>query len=383
MQKPQFEHYLRTDHKGKGGLGLSEQTIQTRIGNCKTVEKYEGDLDDFYEHDQFEDLLSRLTYTTADQKAHTPLRHKIPISGDWKNGSATLKAAIKLYRQFKAYPEGIPPRSLQIPRTQRSTAPEASKWPKWPLPEDADELTLARIVARFAQFLKPEIVKAVVEDNVRQREGWSRNLEQLGIDPRAYLWPQSPCAFPGVRRYAGSTEIAIFRKRAEGSIKNALALDDNDYPKHLWSFVLTGGKFQKRGPTGYALAHLGDHKHYGNRAAHDFEVVNGVKPSDLHGLYTAPTNTVYLPTATIRPTDFSARLRNLLIRHAAALYGSFCELLPAWLSIPKNSRGEWELDQFDWPAPVGDPRCVESFLSFRNETMERLFEARSAVHPVE
>lgn len=379
MQESLFLRYLRVDHEGKHGHGLSEKTIQSRVANCRTVERHEGNLDDFFDQDKLKDLLHRLHYTKAEQETHQPLRHKIPINGNWYTGSATLKAAVKLYRQFKAHSGGNQPKPPPTPQIKQSTTVVASKWPEWPLPGDADELQLARIVAQFARFLKPEIVKAVVKDNERQREEWSTNLEQLGIEPRAYLWPKSPCAFPGVRRYAGSTEIAIFRKRAKGSIENALALDDNDYPKHLWSFVLTGKKFQKRGPFGYALAHLGDHKHYGNRATNDFEVVKEVEQTELHGLYTAPTNTVYLPTSTIRPTDFSVRLRNLLIRRAEALYGSYCKLLPPGLSVPKNTSDDWSLDQFEWSELVGDSERVELFLSFRRETMKNLFEERTRI----
>jgi len=75
---------------------------------------------------------------------------------------------------------------------------------------------------RHARFLQPEIVQAIVVDNELHRAAWSEALETRGIDPRAYLWPGSACAFPGVRRYAGSSEIAIFRKRATGSVTDAL-----------------------------------------------------------------------------------------------------------------------------------------------------------------
>ena len=70
---------------------------------------------------------------------------------------------------------------------------------------------LAKVVARYARFLRPEIVQAIVEDNQWHSAAWSGALEKRGIDPRAYLWPRSACAFPGVRRYAGSSEIAILR----------------------------------------------------------------------------------------------------------------------------------------------------------------------------
>lgn len=290
-----------------------------------------------------------------------------------------MKAAVALYRSYKTFethPGDAPSRPTKTAQAKPPTPPVSVKWPEWPQLQQGDELTLAKIVARFARFLKPDIVRAVAEDNEQQRADWSQRLEQRGIDPQAYLWPDSPCAFPGVRRYAGSKEIAIFRKHANGNVENALALDDNDYPKQLWSFALTGKKFPKHGPHGYALAHLADHKDHNNRAAQDFNITAGMNSAALHGLYTAPTNTVYLPVATIRPTDFSVRLRNLLKRRAASLYGSFCEPLPPWLSILPATDSDWELDHFEWPETVGDSHWISSFLSFRRERMEKLFDLK-------
>lgn len=380
MQWQQFREYLRHDYIGKSGQQLSESTIQSRIGNCRTVEKYEGNLDLQFDSDGLSNLLFRLNYSVADQAAGKPLAHKIPINGDWRNGSATLKAAVALYQQYRNAGAAVIESTSEPVVTTYSTPPvppKSSGWPEWPQLQSNDELALAKTVARFSRFLQPDIVRAVVEDNDRMRVDWWERLEQHGINPAPYLWSRSPCAFPGVRRYAGSTEIAIFRKRAEGSVTDALSLDDNDYPKHIWSFALTGKRFQKRGPYGYALAHLADHKRHKNRATDDFEIVGGRNRTDLDGLYTAPTNTAYLPVATIRPTDFSIPLRNLLLRHAAKLYGSFCTLLPPWLLIPQAVDSAWELDEFEWPEPVGDSKSVEPFLSFRRETMERLFERSS------
>ena len=111
-------------------------------------------------------------------------------------------------------------------------------------------------MAPFIRFLDPGIVQAVVDDNRRMTTAWSGQLEAARIDPAIYLWDGSPCAFPGVRRYSGSTEIAAFRKRAmpEEAPPQCLEVDDNDYPKHLWAFVFTGKPFRKRGPGGYQLS---------------------------------------------------------------------------------------------------------------------------------
>ncbi len=229
------------------------------------------------------------------------------IDGDVCKGTATLKSAVALYRDFRkgagrtAASSGIP--EVRRPRQRQGPGPK-TQWPAWPHPKDEDLLELARTMAPFVRFLDPGIVDAVVEDNRRFGSEWSTSLEALGTDPAIYLWEGSPCAFPGVRRYAGSTEIAAFRKRTETveAPPECLSLDDNDYPKHLWAFVFTGKPFRKRGPAGCQLAHLFDHKVYGNRWPDEFDAPPGIEASVLpYGLFTSAANSVYAPGVFLRP----------------------------------------------------------------------------------
>lgn len=184
-------------------------------------------------------------------------------------------------------------------------------WPTWDQPGTAEVLALARATTPFVRFLSPDIVRFVVEDNEKYRDEWTEELQARKIDPAAYLWERSSCAFPGVRRYAGSREIAAHRGHVqleERQSVNALVLDDNDYPKQIWSFVFRGAQFSKFGPLGYALAHLADHKEHGNRYKTDFEVIEvGKSTPPLFGLYTCLSNTVYTPLSLIKPTDFVGR----------------------------------------------------------------------------
>ena len=183
-----------------------------------------------------------------------------------------------------------------------------------------------------------------------------------------------------MRRYAGSREIAAHRGHAqldENQSINALTLDDNDYPKQIWSFVFRGAQFSKFGPADYALAHLADHKDHGNRFAKDFQVTEaGDGPRALFGLYTCPSNTVYTPVSLIKPTDFVGTIRALLVRRAQELYGSFCEILPPYLRIPQPASSDWNVSEFKWSDPVGTTEHIQSFLAFRNERLKKLIEMK-------
>ena len=370
MKEVPFSVWLKLER------GLSAGSVGSRISNCRRVERHEGDLDAHYDSDQLDGLLQRLNPGEPE--------HRIPIAGDVYNGTATLKNAVSLYCNFRkgggrtVYSgdnlEKRQPRQGRSPRSR-------SQWPTWSQPKDEDLLDLARAMAPFVRFLDPGIVGAVVEDNRRFGGEWSTSLEALGIDPAIYLWEGSPCAFPGVRRYAGSTEIAMFRKRVKSSEgpPQCLSLDDNDYPKHLWSFVFTGRPFRKRGPAGYQLAHLVDHKVYGNRWRDELDAPPGAgEPVLPYGLFTSAANSVYAPGAFLRPTDLSPSLRSLIQRRALQLYGDVCCLVPPPLAVKPCEDSDWAVDKFQWSAPVGSLVHVADFLEFRRERIGELIEKRNA-----
>ena len=370
MKEVPFRVWLKVER------GLNAGTVGSRISNCRRVERHEGDLDVHYDFDELDGLLQRL-------KPGEP-EHGIPIAGDVYNGTATLKNAVSLYFDFRkgggrtvSSGDDLEKRQPRQGRSPRSRA----QWPAWLQPTDEDLLELARAMAPFVRFLDPGIVGAVVEDNRRFGGQWCASLEALGIDPGIYLWEGSPCAFPGVRRYAGSTEIAVFRKRAKPSEAppQCLSLDDNDYPKHLWSFVFTGRPFRKRGPAGYQLAHLFDHKEYGNRWRDELDAPPGVEEPVLpYGLFTSVANSVYAPGAFLRPTDLSPSLRSLIQRRAQQLYGDVCCLVPPPLAVKLCEDPNWAVDKFQWSAPVGGMERVADFLEFRRERIGELIKKRNA-----
>ncbi len=82
--------------------GYPVKTIQNRISNCRNVESYEGDLDDHFIKDEGVSLMQRLSYSTADERDNLPANHNIPIDGNIRTGSATLKQAVNLYMRFRS-----------------------------------------------------------------------------------------------------------------------------------------------------------------------------------------------------------------------------------------------------------------------------------------
>lgn len=352
---------------------LKESTAGSRVSNCATVEKYEGALDVLFKQDQFSELLGKLSYSKKDQRLNRPPRHAVPIDGDIYNGTSTLRSAIRLYQEFLATGSLQPLPEVAMPRQPRQRMKATGGWPNWELPASDVILKMVRMVTPYIRFLHPDIVGAIVEDNENNRASWRKKLISRAIDPDFYLWEKSSCAFPGVRRYTGSKEIAFYRKQIgqdNFEVLDALCLDDNSFPKHIWSFIFRGKVFQNFGPTGYSLAHLADHKDYKNRRDEEFEIV-GETPEKLYGLYSSASNTAYMPTNLLKLTDFNSETRLLLLNKAQNLYGGICNILPPSFRV-KQLPPEWDISNFEWAVPIGAGTSLDDFFAFRSKTLDFL-----------
>jgi len=76
-----------------------EDTVDSRMSNCRNVEKYYS-LDKQFSKDEGYSLMEKLSYSTDDEREKAVQKHKVPIDGNIREGSATLKSAVKLYMEF-------------------------------------------------------------------------------------------------------------------------------------------------------------------------------------------------------------------------------------------------------------------------------------------
>lgn len=312
---------------------------------------------------------------------------------DYMIGHRTFSNAMNMYMEFLRETDGGENEALQLSLNNDVLSndvqpsvpivnPSPSKiytynlddaWPKWEIPDQATLLKMAKLVTPYVRFLLPAIIKIIVEDNEINRNTWASRLAQAGIEPGYYLWENCSCVFPAIRRYSGSAEIAYFRKqfsKRDLKIEDALEIDDNSYPKQIWSFILRGKKFQNFGPQSYSLAHLADHKDYKNRKNEEFDLTEEA-PGKVYGLYTCASNSVYLPNNLIKPTDFNREIRLLLMHKAQDLYGGVCNLFPPSFKLKRTS-SLWDIDNFDWAEPVGNIKFMPTFLEYRREVMGEL-----------
>lgn len=370
MQELEFKEWLNLHSDNKA-------SVNSRISNCRTVEKFYGNLDELFERDRLEGLLKEFLYTKEDERENLKQKHRIPIDGNIYNGTASYRTAINLYVKFRNGEPSPSPRKMS-PGIQQTNSllikTGKRKWPKWENVNEQESLQLVKVLSRYVKFLSPEIVEAVVEDNEKNRDVFREILRERNINPGLYFWDKSSCCFPGIRRACGSLEVASLRKKADLPVlEDALALDDNDFPKQLWSFAFRGTSFNKQGPEGYSLGHLVDHKKSKNRMPDEFDFEKD-RPFEkpFYGLYTCASNSVFMPEGLISVKEFNFKIRNLLFRRAFALYGSFCNLVPPCATSKKCLDAEWKLENFEWASPVGTLENMEKFLEFRKEKLDAL-----------
>ncbi len=217
------------------------------------------------------------------------------------------------------------------------------------------EEEVATAIAKVAYVISPRIVRLVSELN----HAWKTEFEtRFGsrIDPTHYLYPGSACVFPGVRRHSSEAdrnlELFVYQDAAKA------ILDDNSFPRQLWSFVCTGKKYsrggqhwKKSGLGKFELAHVLPHKAYELTGVSEW--FEKRPPIDgLSGLFTCASNVILLPKGMSRPTDGTEGIRIAVFKRYFDLYGESHAGGFSRITLPK--RLTW-VDKLHWTDPVEPP----------------------------
>lgn len=101
MRREAFKRWLL-------GKGYEKATANTRVSNVQSIENYYPDLEKQISS-VYEQLLEEFVYGTADERAGIPVRHKVPIAGNQRTGTATFKQALQLYHDFLLEENAIEP----------------------------------------------------------------------------------------------------------------------------------------------------------------------------------------------------------------------------------------------------------------------------------
>ncbi len=93
MKREEFKEWLLE-------MNLSTKTANSRLSNCATIEHYYGNLETHFKKDKCRAIIEELEYSADDEREKRSPRHKIPIEGNVRTGSSTLRQAIRRYVEF-------------------------------------------------------------------------------------------------------------------------------------------------------------------------------------------------------------------------------------------------------------------------------------------
>lgn len=275
-------------------------------------------------------------------------------------------------------------------------------WTSWQDPTPEQQFEFAKAVVPHVKWLHRDIVAGIARDNDDPAQGWHDFLAQLPKLPVSdYLWPGSPCVFPGIRRSTGERP----NKTKSLLFDDCLRTDptNNHYPNEIWRRVMQSPKPDKpRGkiemnekPAKFHLAHLIHHKDFNlddgptlETAEQEIEGVGwlrgAARPSSdnaFAGLFTSAANLCFMPAELMKPTDIQGALLHLLLQRAVLLYGDVCTLFPHGLKFQAPNPLGWQHDAkedngqcvFQWDSrQYGDPALTTYLNQWRRTELEEV-----------
>lgn len=186
------------------------------------------------------------------------------------------------------------------------------------------ELTL--LLQKITHHLHPEIVKYIIEKNLEFKEEFANGCHRL-LNVDDYFYENSDCVFPGVRRNINKEGIG--EKKAWFNRVNEIdgtILNDNTYPRHIWTFLLLGKAYngqswKQSGLNAFELAHVFGHKVKGRGLERKmFKTFDeSIKP---YALFTSASNVVLIPKGFAKPTDSMENVKICFYKRHLELYGN-------------------------------------------------------------
>lgn len=231
MQEGRFEQWLLDIR------GLSHATVGSRLSNCRRLETYEGDLDEHFDRDHLEGLIARLEYSATDERDEVRPRHDVPIDGDLRTGSATLKSAATLYQEFR---EG---RHEGVRRQRPNLRIHSRRPPQEPLREQVQP-----DIGAPSTFDLEAVIKAGESSQVEFKSSLRMNLHTGKKDSRmeaevvktiaGFLNTRGGTLIVGVKD--DGAPIGIDHDRFQNEDKMSLHLTNlvnSKMEKHVWSSI--------------------------------------------------------------------------------------------------------------------------------------------------
>jgi len=271
-------------------------------------------------------------------------------------------------------PETLANLQVGVQKAPSITLPELPK-PTWPNLIELEQHNIAKALARVTHHMHPKVIARIREINANLAE--RARLEAIlpeCIEREAWLHPGSACVFPSVRRFVGRVKKKQLLKYVP---KEACIIDDNRFPRNLWTFLAigehySGPNWKTSGLSAFELAHIFSHKH--GKQELEWEVFKEHDKTQMpYGLFTCASNVVLIPKGFAKPTDGLPAVRVAFFKRHIELYGEEC--LPGLRTLDPEAIPGWYGD-LKWNEPILPPEWeenVEKLMEFRHDRLKKLF----------
>ena len=85
----------------RASVAPTESTAISKVSELRRIESAYGDLDDAFDRDELESVISDLTYSAIDAKNNEPNPSRLKIDGDLRSNLAAYKSAVNKYVHFR------------------------------------------------------------------------------------------------------------------------------------------------------------------------------------------------------------------------------------------------------------------------------------------
>ncbi|PWH10158.1 hypothetical protein DEJ39_07630 [Bacteroidetes bacterium SCGC AAA795-G10] len=257
------------------------------------------------------------------------------------------------------------------------------------------EKELSFILGTVSHHIHPDIVKYLVEANISLKEDFGQySHEKLNI--HEFFFDNSDCVFPGVRRPVNKETSGS--KWKNNIYKDGTILNDNTYPRHIWSFLVNGKPYSSSnwkitGLNAFELAHIFGHK-TDETGLEKMSFLNFEENKNPYSLFTSASNVVLIPKGLTKPTDKNNSIKLCYYQRHLDLFGENFfhmsgfkkELVPSWY---KDIKWLDPILPLDWKKNIdllidyrerhlklkygGSPNTKIQFISKKDEKQKNIF----------
>ncbi len=237
------------------------------------------------------------------------------------------------------------------------------------------EKELCLILGKVSHHIHPQIVKYITEKNIEFKVEFE-NFCNKKLDTSSFFYEKSDCIFPGLRRAINSEKDEIIQWKRKVNFQDGTILDDNEYPRHLWTYLTiqkcySGPNWKESELNQFELAHIFNHKSSEMELEKKvFKNFNSkIKP---YAHFTSSSNVVLIPNGIVKPTDKMDIIKICFYKRHIDLYG---ENFACMSSFDESKLPEW-YNEIEWLEPIlpnNWKESIDKLLKYRDKNLRNKY----------